>query len=148
MLEQRRRWFFGLFNSRKQLIYGLVNIFVSLLLILIINSVSLYKFSELSQICSGLGGQVNSDAILSYLNYMRYASAIGVILTSGICFFFIVVMTHRFFGPLVPIIAHIERLKQGQFDSRVNLRPKDELHELSLSLNELAEELEKKYARN
>lgn len=52
-------------------------------------------------------------------------------------------MSHRLYGPLIPIQKHIEELKNGNYASRIHLRKNDELQELQDSLNELAEELAK-----
>lgn len=54
------------------------------------------------------------------------------------------VITHRIYGPLVPILRHIRRLNSGDYASRVHLRGKDEMGELAEALNELAATLEKK----
>jgi HAMP domain-containing protein len=50
----------------------------------------------------------------------------------------------RITGPMVAIHRMIDRLKKGEFSARVNLRAKDEFHDLAEKLNELAQELENK----
>jgi len=48
---------------------------------------------------------------------------------------------------MVPISRHLEELKKGNFQSRIKLRDKDELYDLSQQLNQLTEEFEKNYVR-
>jgi signal transduction histidine kinase len=51
-------------------------------------------------------------------------------------------LSNRIYGPLVPLLRHIQNLKQGVYSSRVVLRQNDELTELRDALNELAANLE------
>jgi len=53
-------------------------------------------------------------------------------------------MSHRFYGPIIPLLRHIEELKKGNYSSRVRLRKADELMELQDALNVLAGCLEAK----
>lgn len=57
-------------------------------------------------------------------------------------------MSHRFYGPIVPICRHIEELKNGNYQARIQLRQTDELTEIQDELNALAEILEKKSAKS
>jgi hypothetical protein len=147
MSSAKRRPIAGLFNDkRKQLNYGFLNVFASVLVVLIINTLYLYKFSKTAELCGGDGGA--DPAILSdYFNVMIIGSLAAVVLSGGICFVFAILLTHRFLGPMVPIFRHIEMMKQGQFADRIKLREKDEMHELGEKLNELTAELEKKYGK-
>lgn len=134
-------------NKQKQFSYALLNVFFALFLILVINTLYLYKFSDVPDLCTDLGGTVNSAALVQHLNTMIFGSILAVVATSGICFAFVVFLTHRFYGPLVPIHRHIEELKKGNFTSRLKVRKKDELQELCDQLNDLSEELQKNYVR-
>lgn len=73
--------------------------------------------------------------------------AIYVIL-QAFAFVLSLVMSHRLFGPLVPLTRMVEDMKKGQYKNRVHLREKDEpkIKDFAKSLNELAEVLEKKEA--
>jgi HAMP domain-containing protein len=55
-----------------------------------------------------------------------------------------VLYTHRIIGPTIPLARHIRALKEGLYSHRVNLRKQDELKELAVELNELAEILEQR----
>lgn len=54
-------------------------------------------------------------------------------------------LSHRIYGPLIPIQRHIEKLKAGEYSARMQLRKTDELTEIRDALNDLAETLERKY---
>lgn len=54
-------------------------------------------------------------------------------------------LTHRIYGPLIPLQRHIDELRNGNFSSRVHLRKNDEMLELQEGLNSLATALESKY---
>lgn len=54
-------------------------------------------------------------------------------------------LSHRIYGPIVPFTRHIERLKEGFYSNRMNLRRNDELTELRDALNSLAEELQARH---
>ena len=74
--------------------------------------------------------------------YLRGAIALsgffGLIgLVSGL------VLSHRLYGPMVPIRAHVGRLMRGEYSSRVTTRANDEFKDLVNDLNRLAEALEK-----
>lgn len=54
-------------------------------------------------------------------------------------------LSHRLYGPMVPFNRHIEKLKQGYYSNRMNLRKTDELKELRDALNSLAESLQARH---
>lgn len=62
--------------------------------------------------------------------------------------FFALRLTHRFLGPQVPMQRHIRALIDGNYDSACHLRQGDELQELSASLNELAEALQRRHGEH
>lgn len=77
--------------------------------------------------------------------------AVHSLLVSGIAFallsaFLILILglsvTHHFYGPLVPLIRKLKKMKEGNFSGRVRLRPNDELKELADAINEVSESLE------
>lgn len=53
-------------------------------------------------------------------------------------------LNQKVFGPLVPLLRHIQALKEGKFEARVKLRKNDELTEVRDALNDLAASLEAK----
>lgn len=54
-------------------------------------------------------------------------------------------LSHRIYGPLVPFTRHIEKLKEGHYSNRMNLRRTDDLVELKDALNGLAEALQARH---
>ena len=69
---------------------------------------------------------------------------VGAIVLILMCLLLWVVYSHRVFGPMIPLRRHVQKLKEGDYSSRVILRGKDEFKELAADLNELAELLAKK----
>lgn len=56
-------------------------------------------------------------------------------------------LSHRIWGPMIPLRRHVGELTKGNFKSRVHLRTGDEFTELSDDLNGLAESLEIRLSR-
>lgn len=56
-----------------------------------------------------------------------------------------VALSHRIFGPAVPMLRLIEDLRKGNYDSRGHLRKRDEFQDVMNELNELAADLKAKY---
>jgi nitrogen fixation/metabolism regulation signal transduction histidine kinase len=54
-------------------------------------------------------------------------------------------LSHRIYGPLVPFNRHIDKLKEGHYSTRMNLRRTDDLVELKDALNGLAEALQARH---
>lgn len=54
-------------------------------------------------------------------------------------------LSHRIYGPLVPFTRHIDKLKDGHYSNRMNLRRTDDLVELKDALNGLAEALQARH---
>lgn len=53
------------------------------------------------------------------------------------------IFTHRLIGPTVPLLRHVEALREGRYSQRVNLRKHDAFVDLAVALNGLAETLQK-----
>lgn len=51
-------------------------------------------------------------------------------------------LSHRIFGPTIPIRRHVQKLAEGDYSTRLKLRGGDEFQELVSDLNHLAETLE------
>lgn len=66
---------------------------------------------------------------------------LGQVLVWAGSIFIGVLVSHRVYGPLIPIVRHIRKLAEGDYASRVRLRKGDELEEVAGALNELAEKL-------
>lgn len=110
----------------------------------VIGAVSLYRTLGNLQAIYGLDEEIMKVARESMLTTFSLMGVLALILGIASVIFGIK-WTHRIFGPIVPIRAHIEHLKAGNYSARVHLRDGDELLEIRDALNELAEDLEKKY---
>lgn len=77
--------------------------------------------------------------------YPFFILIMGVFLIGSFVIYLSIRLSNRIYGPLIPLLRHIQNLKQGIYSSRVVLRQNDELTELRDALNELAATLE---ARN
>lgn len=75
-------------------------------------------------------GQAELQVTVVSLLLMALAIAIGVKLS------------HRIYGPIVQIRKHVQRLKDGDYSSRIHLRDHDHFNELAEELNELAQSLQ------
>lgn len=64
--------------------------------------------------------------------------SLGCISFMALSFMYAVFITHRIAGPMVAILAFIEELKQGNYESRRHLRKHDELNPIMEKLHELA----------
>ncbi len=56
-----------------------------------------------------------------------------------------VTLSHRIFGPMIPIQRLVSDLKNGDYTARGSLRKNDEFKDLMNDLNELAETLQKRH---
>lgn len=56
-----------------------------------------------------------------------------------------VIITHRFYGPLVPIRRFIASVRDGDYSARLSLRTADEFHDLAEELNEMVKTLEARH---
>ncbi len=70
---------------------------------------------------------------LSCLAFAVLSAAIGILLT------------HRVFGPIVPIRRHLAALKEGNYKVVTQLRQQDELKDVADDLNQVSAMLEKRY---
>jgi nitrogen fixation/metabolism regulation signal transduction histidine kinase len=86
--------------------------------------------SLLDEVCG-----VTTRALLMGLIF-TLASAIMALL-------FGLLVSHRFYGPIVPLSRQLKEFAAGNFKTRVRLRPEDELLELAEAQNALGETLEK-----
>lgn len=55
-----------------------------------------------------------------------------------------ILISHRYYGPMVPILRTLRGMKEDNYEELVRLRPGDELQELARALNELQDHLRKK----
>ncbi len=88
------------------------------------------------------------DVLPTLLNSLQWSvifvGLFGVVLTLSMLAMG-VMLSHRIFGPQIPISALVSKLKDGDYSARAHLRKDDEFKELVAELNGLAETLQSKY---
>lgn len=98
---------------------------------------TLKTLSDTQQIQTDVGFLLRDTMMFPFFLMVSGAFAIGLF-----CIFLGIKISNRIYGPLVPLLRHIDNLKQGVYTSRVVLRRHDELSELRDALNDLASTLE------
>lgn len=98
---------------------------------------TLKSLSDANQIQTDIGYLLRDTMV-----YPFFILTIGAFVIGIFCIYMGVRLSNRIYGPLVPLLRHIQNLKQGINSSRVVLRQNDELTELRDALNELAAALE------
>lgn len=91
--------------------------------------------------------QFDPDVTETLSQSLRAALAVtllGATILSLTTFALGIIMSHRVFGPMIPIKRQIEDLRQGRYSARGRLRQKDEFHDVMDALNDLAASLEEK----
>lgn len=106
-----------------------------------------FKMKDLAQIIIDLTDVEEEviELITSHLHgmimWMLLIAVVYVIVSLAVS----VVYTHRLVGPIYAFIRHVRSLKEGNYSERTHLRKGDAFADLALELNELSEELAKKY---
>jgi HAMP domain-containing protein len=79
--------------------------------------------------------------------FFKNVYRLGFLLVSFVAVLFFVVFrtTHKYYGPLVSIDRFIEKVREGDYTTRVIIRKSDELQDLANSLNQMAETLAQRH---
>lgn len=67
--------------------------------------------------------------------------ATGLAMIALSCLAHWIFLSHRIFGPMVPMRRHVQKLIAGDYTSRLKVRTSDEFQDLVHDLNDLAEKL-------
>ena len=78
----------------------------------------------------------------SQLHALTFTLPALIVLFVAVIFGSTAVLIHRLAGPLVPMERVLERLAEGDFSARANLRKHDEFQELAERINAIASALE------
>jgi nitrogen fixation/metabolism regulation signal transduction histidine kinase len=88
--------------------------------------------------------------IVGYIQNAMFSGLLFCLILCASCIFFAIFfgvrLSHRIYGPLVPMLRHVESLQKGDYSARIKLRSGDEFQDLQTALNTLTEELQKKMA--
>ena len=98
-------------------------------------------FTVLSEKLVGIYPQARLTSIFrsAYTNVL-----LGLLLVAPVIFYGALVFSHRIAGPLPKIYDALRAIGAGHFDTRVNLRKKDELRELAEVINAMAAQLKER----
>lgn len=81
-------------------------------------------------------------ALTAALNVITMTGTWGMGIFGIVCVGMWIIYSHRIFGPTVPIQRHLDNLNEGNYESRIKLRPGDEFGPIADKLNTLAEKLQ------
>ena len=141
---KNKRTINGLFvRPKRQLSYTLAILSSGIFLMAMLTGFFVYK---VTLIVEGLKNIAPATAmeLLSSFDPIIDGMILCQILMWAFCIMVGVLVTHRIFGPVVPIVRHIKNLAEGDYSSRIHLRSGDSMNEIADALNELAETLSKK----
>lgn len=117
---------------------------------ILISAVGAIVFLKLNQVrdlmnnsVSGMSFQVQNQVNDLMLQSVQI-SLLGFLAFILFSFGFALVTSHRIAGPQVAIRAVVEEMKQGNYEPKRNLRPRDELHDVMDAIKELAASLKEK----
>ena len=145
--SQRRQLKGKLVNPRAQLRFSLFLVAGALLILVLFSAVVIFALNRTIvslELSEGLQPAISLALRKSFTLTLTLVFILAGLL-SALAVLLGIHVSHRVFGPLVPLRRHIDELKRGNFASRVQLRKNDELVELQDSLNDLAESLEARY---
>ncbi len=101
------------------------------------------SLSPLAPPDSGLHEALANSLWWSWAAFYLVAFIFGVAVLVGT-----LVVSHRYFGPVVALRRHISAILNGEYDHRTHLRKSDELKELAADLNQLSEHFETRAKSN
>lgn len=138
----------GLFiRPREQVKYAFMFMGGGMLLLTLFIGVVIFSLNR-TMLSIEIAYNLDTDVASAIRNSMTATLSIALLLSAVLSVFAFLLgiqVSHRLYGPLIPIQRHIGEMLKGNFSSRVALRKGDELLELQESLNGLATEFEKRY---
>jgi HAMP domain-containing protein len=142
--ENLRKWANVVVDGR-----ALIRLSVPFFVLLVVNLLTAYAISWKAYDLAYIDQSVDHDALLIFTRLSQSANVISmigaaaVVLSGLVCLGAWLILSHRIFGPSVPIRRMIRELNEGNYSTRISLRKYDEFKELAADLNQLAETLEK-----
>ncbi|UCF63184.1 MAG: methyl-accepting chemotaxis protein [bacterium] len=107
----------------------------------LLSAIEIGIFTILLYVVESLNIHRSYDVML----YIRFSIIfLMVLVISGFNFWFGMRLSHRIVGPMIQIQRVLERALKGKYDSRINLRTNDYLHEIAEDINLLLEKLDQK----
>jgi methyl-accepting chemotaxis protein len=104
----------------------------------LLGAIEIAIFTFLLYIVEDLNVHRSYDVLL----YIRFSIVfVMVLIISGFNFWFGTRLSHRIVGPMIQIQRVLEKALKGKYDSRIQLRSNDYMHEIAEDLNLLLEKL-------
>lgn len=131
-----------------QIRFGFYGVFLAVVFsiaMMISYYLSLETFGEILTLATTHRG-VATEGV--YEEFLRESTRWMIVLIAGyalVSLVFFIAVTHRFVGPQVAIRRHINDLIAGNFSARVSLRKDDAFQDIASDLNQLSQNLEKRY---
>jgi len=111
----------------------------------LLGAVEIAVFTFLLYVVEHLNVHRSYDILL----YVRFSIIfVMVLIISGFNFWFGTRLSHRIVGPMIQIQRILENALKGKYDSRIQLRSNDYMHEIAEGLNLLLEKLDSKEPKN
>jgi methyl-accepting chemotaxis protein len=132
-----------LIKPREQIKYSFMFMGGGMLILTLFIGVVIYSLNRTMlslEAAYGLDAEISQVIRSAFTSTLTVALLLSAVL-AGFAFLLGIQMSHRIYGPLVPLQRQIGEIKKGNYAARVKLRKHDELVELQDSLNDLAESL-------
>lgn len=125
---------------KKQLKYAIFHFLIVSVSVLMVNSFSYFKFTQL---LNATTNNVSQLLLAEYTYYISVVSLATLVIMGTISFLLVIVFLHRFVGPIKPLVRHLDEILRGNYQHRTHLRSEDEINEVALKLNDVSAYLEK-----
>ena len=131
----------------KQIRFGLHVVSVSYVFLILIGMAFVYSFYSQYQQVIEFFQVANALELMDNEVFIQNAWRVGGLIACMAVVLLAVVIrrTHKMYGPMVNIARLVEDLKQGKYESRIQVRHSDDFQMLVHELNELASTLQKRH---
>jgi signal transduction histidine kinase len=143
--DNRRSWRNYLVRPRQQVKFSLMLISSGMIIFTLYLAFCIYTISQ-TVLAVGAAYDITGEGVaaISQVLTTSFMTLISLaVALTAVGFTLCVRISHRFYGPLVPMLRQIESLRAGRYSERLKLRKDDEFRELEEALNGLAADLEK-----
>lgn len=134
----------------KQLKLGVYVLMLSLAFVLITGLLVVNAFMEqyqhVMEIFQVVDPRFKWELVTNDVFETNVVRIVAVLVTYVVVLFAVVFRaTHKYYGPLVSIERFVQDISHGDYTRRVQVRRGDELHDLTLHLNEMAQILQERH---
>lgn len=150
-VRSRRNLKSTLVEPFKQIKLGVYVIVISLMFVFATAGTIFYAFfkqyEHVMEIFNVVDPAIKWELVTNDIFQQNAKIIVALCLTYIVVLFTVVFrMTHKIYGPLVGIERFVDQLSEGDFRRRVTIRRGDELQRLAGKLNQLAENLDRRFS--